>query len=159
MHTYSETLTPSLARWLMAPGAGVMAGLSTLPLGAAASATASTIAILGMVAFLLYRTPKIRVDEHGLRVGKAYLEAPCIGQVEQLDSDQTRLAMGPQLRLDAYIVHRTWVPSAVKITVADAADPTPYWLISSRKPRLLAQALLAVRQPSQNQAAHSEHTG
>jgi hypothetical protein len=33
------------------------------------------------------------------------------------------------------------VPGGVRVDVADDDDPTPYWLVSSRRPAALAAAL------------------
>jgi hypothetical protein len=46
----------------------------------------------------------------------------------------------------AFVVQRPWVPGAVQVLLNDPADPTPYWVISSRRPTQLAAALLAARQ-------------
>jgi hypothetical protein len=36
---------------------------------------------------------------------------------------------------------RSWIPTAVRIDLNDADDPTPYWFISTRKPVELVRAL------------------
>jgi hypothetical protein len=36
---------------------------------------------------------------------------------------------------------RGWVSPVVTVEVLDAEDPTPYWLISTRKPEVLAAAI------------------
>ena len=45
----------------------------------------------------------------------------------------------------AHIVQRTWIPESVVVTVADPADPHPYWLVSSRRPVHLADAIRRAR--------------
>jgi hypothetical protein len=45
----------------------------------------------------------------------------------------------------AFIVQRPWVPTAVLVRLADPADPTPYWVVGSRRPAELAAAVLAAR--------------
>jgi hypothetical protein len=37
------------------------------------------------------------------------------------------------------------VPGAVQVLLDDPADPTPYWLVSTRHPERLAATLLAGR--------------
>jgi len=39
----------------------------------------------------------------------------------------------------AYLALRFWVKTGVKIELADPADPTPYWLISTKKGRELKE--------------------
>jgi hypothetical protein len=41
----------------------------------------------------------------------------------------------------AYLVLRGYCGGAVKVEVDDPGDPTPYWLVSSRRPLQLAAAL------------------
>jgi hypothetical protein len=36
---------------------------------------------------------------------------------------------------------RFWVSTGVKVEIMDKSDPTPYWLISSRKGKALAACL------------------
>ena len=45
----------------------------------------------------------------------------------------------------AFVVQRPWVPGAVQIVLDDPADPTPFWVVSSRHPVRLAEAILAAR--------------
>ncbi len=160
--TYLERLRPSAPFWLLAPVAAVVATVSTVPFGAAVAVAAGVVVGLAVVALLLARVPELRVDAAGLRAGPAFLEAEHLGEIEALDAVATQRALGPQLRADAYVVHRPWVRTAVRVGVADEADPTPYWLVSSRRPEELARALLACREAAGReggQAAHSEQTG
>ncbi|MFV0252202.1 MAG: DUF3093 domain-containing protein [Beutenbergiaceae bacterium] len=159
MHSYSETLWPSFARWMMAPGAAIMAGLSTLPLGLVVASAAAVVAALATAVYLWLRTPSVTVTTDGLRAGRAFVEARFLGAIEPLGPSQTRAAMGPQLREDAYVLHRSWVPQAVRIELVDDADPTPYWLLSTRNPTDLTRALEHCRDGAEGQAAHSEQTG
>jgi len=157
---YVERLRPSPAFWLLVPVAAVLAGSSAVPLGIWVSVAAG-VAAGAMVAVLLgWRAPELRVDTDGFRAGVALLDPPSIGDVEALDRDLTRVAMGPDLRADAYVLHRGWVATAVRVGVEDDADPTPYWLVSTRRPVELAAALEECRRPrGSDQAAHSEQTG
>ena len=41
----------------------------------------------------------------------------------------------------AFNATRFWVSTGVKVELKDKNDPTPYWLIASRKPKQLAVAL------------------
>ena len=56
---------------------------------------------------------------------------------------------GPEANARAYLVLRPYLKRAVKVEITDPADPTPYWLVSSRRPEDLAGALsvLAGRSP------------
>ena len=41
----------------------------------------------------------------------------------------------------AYLLLRPYRKKAVKVSLSDPADPTPYWLVSTRRPDALAAAL------------------
>jgi len=63
----------------------------------------------------------------------------------------------------AYVCQRGWVPCGVAVEIADQDDPAPYWLLSSRRPQRLAQAVRAAAAAATPAAgsgqAHSRHTG
>ena len=88
-----------------------------------------------------------------LIAGKARIEAEFLGDVAALGAQQFRAVMGPQGHARAYVCHRPWMKQGVRVAIADPHDPTPYWLIATRRPAELARA---VEQAAQ--AAHSEHT-
>jgi hypothetical protein len=52
---------------------------------------------------------------------------------------------GPAADARAYLLLRPYLKRAVKVQITDPADPTPYWLVSSRHPEALAGALNAAR--------------
>lgn len=163
MTAYLERLRPSAAYWVLVPVAALMAGVSGVPLGPAIAAGAAVVTGAGVAVLLALRAPEVRVDDTGLRAGPAFLEAGHLGEVEPLEAEATRHALGPGLRADAYVVHRSWVRTAVRVAVDDDRDPTPYWLISTRNPEELARAVTACRDAARgdegDQAAHSEQTG
>ncbi len=49
--------------------------------------------------------------------------------------------MGPGADARAFLVIRPYLKRAVRVPVTDPADPTPYWLVGSRHPDALAEAL------------------
>ena len=48
---------------------------------------------------------------------------------------------GPFQEVEAFVVHRGYIPTMVIVVLDDPMDPTPYWLISTRDPEGLAAAL------------------
>ncbi len=87
----------------------------------------------------------ITVDERGVTVNRSLLEWPYVGEVRVLDRDATRRRLGVDAHVHAFLAQRPYVPEAVEITVEDAADPHPYWLVSSRRPAELAVAVAQAR--------------
>jgi len=95
-----------------------------------------------MVAWLITMgRARIRVTGDELRVGDAHLPLRFIGDVEVVGKDGKRKAMGPELDPAAYVMHRGWVGSLLRVHLTDPADPTPYWVFSTRKPEALAELL------------------
>lgn len=147
---YTERQSPPGAVWLLAPFAGLMLALVVLPIspGGAAAVFAVSSATF---ALLLWRSADRVVvtdgTDPGLRAGRAFLEAWHIGNVVALDPTETRYVLGPGANALAYLAHRGWIATAVRVEVLDDADPTPYWVVSTRRPLELASALDAVRPP------------
>lgn len=101
------------------------------------------LVVLPIVAGMLWQLGRIRIRVAGaeLWVDDAHLPVRLIAAAEPLRGEAKRAALGPDLHALAFVVHRPWVPGAVKVTLADPADPTPYWIVSSRHPERLAKAL------------------
>lgn len=99
----------------------------------------------GAAALFLYGRLRIAVDDSGITVGRARLPAVAIGSVEGLTGDAARRALGPELHPEAHLALRGYLPALVRIGVGENADPTPYWLVSTRHLERLVEALEAVR--------------
>ena len=100
--------------------------------------------ILGaLLAFVLSSYGGARVDVAGreLSAGRARIGLEHRGPAEPLSPDATRLAMGAEADARAYLLIRPYLKRAVRVTVLDPADPTPYWLLGTRHPEALAAAL------------------
>ncbi|GMA31451.1 DUF3093 domain-containing protein [Litorihabitans aurantiacus] len=148
---FLERQWPSVGAWFLAPGGGLFAGAAVFPLSDVA-ALAVLAAVTSTIAIVLARTADRVVvtdgADPGLRAGRAFLEAWHIGEVLELDRDGSAAALGPRSDARAYLAHRGWIPTAVRVEVTDPGDPTPYWLVSTRRPAQLAAALVSVRPPT-----------
>lgn len=76
-----------------------------------------------------------------LRAGAAHIPVRLIGRVDVATGEGKRTALGPDLDPDAFVVHRPWIGSIVRLEVLDPDDPTPYWVVSTRHPKRLLAAL------------------
>lgn len=76
-----------------------------------------------------------------LYVGNAKIEIKYIKKVVLLEKDQFLKIRGAQADPAAFNATRFWVTTGVKVEIKDRKDPTPYWLISSRKAKYLSKAL------------------
>jgi hypothetical protein len=92
-------------------------------------------------------TGRIRVEVAGAEflVDDARLPVSVIADVVALDLAGKREALGVGAHPLAFVIQRPWIGPAVQVLLDDPADPTPYWVISTRRPVELATALLAAR--------------
>jgi len=87
----------------------------------------------------------VTVTDDELQVDDARLPLSVIADVVALDAAGKREALGVASHPLAFVIQRPWIGPAVQVLLDDPADPTPFWLISSRQPIELATALLAAR--------------
>jgi len=102
-------------------------------------------AVLVAVALFWYGDARLIVADGWFRAGRARIEVVHLGTVDALDDEATRRIGGPEADVRAYLMLRPYLRRAVKVEISDPADPTPYWLVSSRHPRALAAALSSAR--------------
>lgn len=87
----------------------------------------------------------VEVDSTGerwLHAGTAVLPASVVDKSLVVPKSAQRNALGRQLDPAAFLVTHTWVPTMVLLVLNDPDDPTPYWLVSTRKPEKLLDAFL-----------------
>ena len=79
--------------------------------------------------------------ETELWAGAAHLPTSVISRSAEVPRSAKSSALGRQLDPAAYVVHRAWVGPMVLVVLDDPDDPTPYWLVSCRRPDRLLAAL------------------
>lgn len=99
--------------------------------------------LLPLTVLLLLRMSRtaIRVDRGELWAGEAHLPVQFVGDIEVISAKDKRRTLGRELDPAAFVLHRGWVGPLVRVHLTDPADPTPYWLVSTRHPIRLARAL------------------
>lgn len=100
--------------------------------------TAATIAIIYLT-FVMRST--ISFDGKELRIDRAHIDIKYLGDAKILDSSAMRLLRTRDADPAAYLAIKFWAPVGVKITVVDPRDPTPYWLITSKRGEEIAALL------------------
>ena len=98
----------------------------------------ATIAII-YIAFAMRST--ITLDGDELRIDRAHIETKYLGKVTILDSEAMRLLRTRDADPAAYLAIKFWTPTGIKIQVIDPRDPTPYWLITSKRGENIAALL------------------
>ena len=88
---------------------------------------------------------RIAVTPEEFLVDDARLPVSVIADVVALDADGKLEVLGVGAHPLAFVVQRPWIGGAVQVLLEDPADPTPFWVISTRHPVELATALLAAK--------------
>ena len=143
---YGERLTVPLRWWVQ--GTMLVASLwlalvVALPEPLAWAITAGAMLLLGAL-LLGYGAARISVADGELRAGRARIGAGHLGAAVALDPEATRRRAGVEADVRAYLLLRPYLKRAVQVEISDPADPTPYWLLSTRHPDDLARALDAM---------------
>lgn len=86
---------------------------------------------------------RVAVLDGVLIVDDARLPVRFIAGAVALDAAGRAELLGPAADPLAFVVQRPWIGGAVRVLLDDPADPTPYWLVSTRHPDRLAGALVS----------------
>jgi hypothetical protein len=139
---FRERLSPGPAAWCGAVGLGVIAGVTLWPLAHTLAVVIGLLVAAGTLTALVATAPVIEVAGGRLRAGKAQVAVDLLGEVTTMDdAEAMRTALGPALDARAFVCLRAWARTGVQVELKDPLDPTPYWLLSTRRPRELAAAL------------------
>ncbi|MCX4673735.1 DUF3093 domain-containing protein [Streptomyces sp. NBC_01433] len=143
---FDERLTAPRSWWFIAFGVGIACALMLLPLGTLpllgglVGGTAATAVVVSS-----YGSVRIRVVAGALIAGDARIPLSALGEPELLDAEEARAWRSHKADARAFMLLRSYVPTAVRVEVTDPSDPTPYVYLSTRDPQGLAAALTAVR--------------
>ncbi len=144
---HDERLAVPLRWWAlgtMFAASVLIAFLVATPVWVAAAST-GVVVLAALGVFLGYGAARVTVRDGMLTAGPARIPLSAIGEVTPLDAEETRLLAGREADARAYLLLRPYLRRSVKVEVDDPADPTPYWLVSTRHPDRLAAALRAGR--------------
>ena len=149
--SFRESLWP--AWWVFLATALVIPAslLVFLPISPAAGVASAIVLYGAIVVALLVTTPSIEVTEGMLRVGRARIERSYVGEVTAHRGAEAVAERGTRLDARAWLALRGWISGVVRIEIVDDSDPTPYWLVSTRRPDELVAALASpAAEPSQS---------
>jgi hypothetical protein len=144
---YEERLTAPRSWWLISFLVGVSFALILLPFG--------TLPLLGglvggtAVAAVMassYGSVRIRVVGDSLIAGEARIPVTALGDTEVLEGEEARAWRTYKADTRAFLLLRSYIPTALRVVVTDPEDPTPYLYLSTREPERLAEALKAARE-------------
>lgn len=126
-------LTMFWATTLIAFLVATPAWVAWLSIGSLTSITAAVM--------VTYGAAPVSVADGTFRAGRATIPVALLAEPEALDVASTRRTAGVDADARAYLLLRPYVDRAVRVRVVDPADPTPYWLVSTRHPETLVEVL------------------
>ncbi|MCQ9181194.1 DUF3093 domain-containing protein [Streptomyces sp. IBSBF 2953] len=144
---YEERLTAPRSWWFVSFLVGVSMALILLPfgtlplLGGLVGGTAAAAVVASS-----YGSLRIRIVGDSLIAGEAKIPVAALGEAEILDAEEARAWRTHKADTRAFLLLRSYIPTALKVEVTDPDDPTPYLYLSTREPERLAQALAAARE-------------
>jgi len=142
---FREKLYPSA--WIFIATALVIPAslLVFLPINVIAGAAVAIGLYGAIVVLLIATTPTVEVGAGELRAGRARLPLAVVAGTRAAHGPDAVHERGIGLHADAWLLIRGWIPDVVRVDLADPDDPTPYWIISSRRADALAAAILSAR--------------
>jgi hypothetical protein len=99
------------------------------------------VATIAIVYIAIAMRSTITLDSEELRIDRAHIEIKYLGSATVVDSQTMRLLRTRDADPAAYLAIRFWISKGIKITVVDPRDPTPYWLITSKRGEEIAALL------------------
>ncbi|QAY71244.1 DUF3093 domain-containing protein [Xylanimonas protaetiae] len=157
---FRERLVPGPGLLAALAGVGLLLLIVMLPVWPTAAWVAGVAAAVVCVGAAVLRAPLVEVAGGELRAGRAHVPAALLGDVVVLATREQRAAeLGARLDARAHVVLVSSVPTAVRVALHDPADPTPYWIVSSRRPEELAAALRAQVAGTERGAGTGEGAG
>ncbi|MFC9293584.1 DUF3093 domain-containing protein [Streptomyces sp. NPDC057011] len=143
---HDERLTAPRSWWGIAVLIGLACALTLLPLGTLPllAGLVGGTALAGMLVSS-YGSARVRVVNGALAAGDARIPVTALGEPEVLDAEESRAWRTYKADTRAFMLMRSYVPTAVRIEITDASDPTPYVYVSTREPEALAAAVRAAK--------------
>lgn len=143
--SYQERLWPSpgllIALLLLLPAVFMVITPIQAPL-----ALPIAIAVYVLIAgSLVVMAPVVKVKDGVLSAGTAQVPVAVLGEVEVLDDAALRRTIGPGADARAHLLVRGFIHRGLRIELVDSEDPTPYWVLTSRRPQQFAQAIEAAK--------------
>ncbi|MBV6701443.1 DUF3093 domain-containing protein [Kitasatospora aureofaciens] len=143
---YDERLTVPRSWWLLPVATGLTFALILLRVSGLGALIGLVVGIaIGAVAISSYGSARIRVVQGSLVAGPARIPVDALGAAHALSPAEAVAWRGPKSDPRAFMLLRSYVPTALRVEVTDPTDPTPYLYLSTRSPMKLAEALEEAR--------------
>ena len=138
---FRERLRPAVWVYLATALVNPASLLVFLPISMTAGIAVAVGLYAAIVVLLGVTTPTIEVSDGELRAGRAHIALPFVARATGFRGAEATAERGTRLDTRAWLLLRGWIDPVVRIELSDPDDPTPYWLVSTRRPDELVDAL------------------
>lgn len=145
---FKERVLPPWSTWLILALVIPASLILFLPFAAWAGPYVAVGLYLLLVLAMILISPVVAVEDGVLRAGRARIPVELLGEARSLDRAASHRELGVGFDARTFRVTVPWAPRLVKVEIADPDDPTPAWLISSRRGDELVRAIDAAREES-----------
>ena len=143
---FRERVTPSAGWWIIALSLSAMTSLLALPLTPVGAALTPLVVGAAVVFWMLSLSTRITVTDDLFAAGRAHIERAHITGATAHDEEESFAQRGRLLDARAFLILRPWAKTVVRVEIDDPADPTPYWLFSSRRGEEFVHALRSLQE-------------
>lgn len=113
--------------------------LTFVPINDAIGVTLGVLVTIAVLVSIFFAAPVLEVDTFSFAVSNAEIPLKFISSVEVIEKNDAFDQRGPKLNPSAFVRFQATVPTMLKLNLIDPQDPTPYWLVSTRKPKTFKQ--------------------
>ncbi len=135
---YKERVLPTVYFYIASITLPLSLFLVALPFSEVVSVSLALASIPLVLVLSWLGSPLIALNEQTLSIGQASIETKYLGKAEVVSAQEAFLERGVKLDSRAFTKFQIGVKQLVKIEIQDKQDPTPYWLIATRNPEVLA---------------------
>jgi hypothetical protein len=104
-----------------------------------------TLVPLSLVVVWWLGRSRLEVSDGEIRVRGAHLPLTYVTGAIALDERTLRLVVGREGDPAAFVSIRPWIGPGVQVWIDDEDDPAPYWVLSTRHPDRVVEAVRGAR--------------
>ena len=138
---FRERLLPSWLTFIWALILLPSAYLVFLPINEGVGLLIGATLTLAVWGLMFWGSPFTSVIGGELWVGKAHIPTNFLKSAREIPPEFRFAERGPALDARAFVRFQVGVKSLVRFDLNDSNDPTPYWLVATRKPEALISAV------------------
>ena len=139
--SFKERQYPSIPSFLANLLLGPAVWLVFAPINQSTGLLTSVVLTGLSIALRLATSKRLLVNKVELQVGKARIPRSAVAGAISIAKEHQFDERGPRLDSRAFLALKGGLNGLVKVFIEDPRDPTPYLLISTRRPSELAESL------------------